>query len=110
MFFQSCFLPHQVAAMIKGKSQEEIRQQFKITSDFTPEEEEQARTGRFPEEDGDKLRRRTSFCKRAIFGQSIQHQTADVHTSFVRRLEVLIYESTSTLNCRSSLWTKDRVK
>jgi S-phase kinase-associated protein 1 len=33
----------QVAAMIKGKSQEEIRKTFKITSDFTPEEEEQVR-------------------------------------------------------------------
>ena len=32
--------------MIKGKSQEEIRKQFKITSDFTPEEEEQARPAR----------------------------------------------------------------
>ena len=32
----------QVAAMIKGKTPEELRKQFKITSDFTPEEEEQA--------------------------------------------------------------------
>ena len=31
----------QVAAMIKGKTPEELRKQFKITSDFTPEEEEQ---------------------------------------------------------------------
>jgi S-phase kinase-associated protein 1 len=33
----------QVAAMIKGKTPEELRKQFKITSDFTPEEEEQVR-------------------------------------------------------------------
>merc|ERR1719487_2755319 len=33
----------QVAAMIKSKTPEELRKQFKITSDFTPEEEEQVR-------------------------------------------------------------------
>lgn len=32
-----------VADMIKGKSAEEIRKQFKIINDFTPEEEEQIR-------------------------------------------------------------------
>merc|ERR1719491_2159596 len=32
-----------VASMIKGKSTEEIRKQFNIVNDFTPEEEEQVR-------------------------------------------------------------------
>jgi len=32
-----------VANMIKGKSVEEIRKQFNIVNDFTPEEEEQIR-------------------------------------------------------------------
>ena len=32
-----------VAAMIKGKTPEEIRQTFNITNDFTPEEEAQVR-------------------------------------------------------------------
>ena len=32
-----------VAAMIKGKSPEEIRQAFNIKNDFTPEEEEAIR-------------------------------------------------------------------
>jgi S-phase kinase-associated protein 1 len=32
-----------VATMIKGKSPEEIRQQFGIVNDFTPEEESQIR-------------------------------------------------------------------
>ena len=32
-----------VASMIKGKTPEEIRQQFNIVNDFTPEEEQQVR-------------------------------------------------------------------
>ena len=40
-----CFVAWQVASMIKGKTPEEIRKQFNIVNDFTPEEEAQVDFG-----------------------------------------------------------------